>query len=193
MGRSLPTMRFATVVVLAGLAGLSVVTGCKKPAPPPMDAGVVAPVADAAPPPADASASLDEVVDAAAALSPAVVDAGHHAVAAAAPIPFVAGETWNGTYNCGANNTMALKITAVAGNHVSAVFDFKMHNKKTGGFTMSGTYEPAAKHLLLTAGNWIEQPKGVVTVNLDGTVGEDKHSYAGKVVGPNCFGFSSRR
>jgi len=194
MARNLPTMRSATVVVLVGLSLVTASVGCKKPTPTVIDAGPVVAVVDAGPPPVDASASLDEVVDASATLAPAVVDAGHHA--AAGPIPFVVGETWNGTYNCGANNTMALKITAVAGNHVNGVFDFKMHNRKTGAFTMSGNYDPATRHILFNAGTWINQPtKGVDTLNLDGVVGEDRHSYTGKVTGPNpkCVGFSAHR
>ena len=186
-------MRLATVVAFAGLSLVAV--GCKKkPASGLPDAGVVVAAVDAGATPMDASAPLDEIVDAAAELGTATVDAGHKVVAAGPP-PFVVGDTWTGTYNCGANNKMELKVTAVAGNHVNGVFDFKMHNRKTGSFTVSGTYEPATKHILLNAGTWIEQPKGVETLNLDGVVGDDKHSYTGKVTGPNpkCVGFSARR
>lgn len=116
------------------------------------------------------------------------------AVPAAPATPFIAGEAWSGSYFCGGKpSSLTLKITKSVGNNVSAIFDFKTATGKAGSFTMNGQYAPDSKHLVLNAGNWIVQPAGVVSVNLDGVTAPDAHSMAGKVIGPGCSSFMIRR
>jgi hypothetical protein len=169
------------VTLIAGTAG----TGCKLLKQKPKVEEIAAPA-----PTETAAADLDAGAPEAAA---PVATAKPVTTAAAPAIPFIAGETWNGSYLCGGTSTLALHITHVSGNSVSATFDFKSGSGKAGIFNMSGTFTPATHHLALNAGSWIKQPPGFVSVNLDGTVGPDNHGYAGRVIGPGCSTFSIRR
>jgi hypothetical protein len=102
--------------------------------------------------------------------------------------PFVAGDTWVGTYFCKGNHDMTLKVGHGAPD-VAAVFGFQF-GTNTGSFNMKGKYEAAARHLRLTAGSWVKKPAGFVTVNLDGKVTPDGHIYTGTVQGPGCSTFT---
>ena len=180
-------MRNGIVLPLLAVTLLSA-NGCdllkkKSKVEPEVDANV------AATPVPTATADLDAGAPEAA----APVASAKTTVAAAPAIPFVAGETWNGSYQCGGASTLALHITHVSGNSVSATFDFKSSGGKAGIFNMSGTFTPATHHLALNAGTWIKQPPGFVSVNLDGNVAPDNHGFAGKVIGPGCSTFSVRR
>ena len=182
----------SSLLAIALVAAVTLVagSGCKllkkKPKVEEIDASV-APV-----PTQTASATADLDAGAAEAAAP-VASAKPVTAPAAPPIPFIAGETWNGSYQCGGSSTLALHITHVSGNSVSATFDFKSSSGKAGSFNMSGTFTPVTHHLALNAGSWIKQPPGFVSVNLDGTVAPDNHAYAGRVIGPGCSSFSVRR
>jgi hypothetical protein len=160
---------------------------CKNPMANGTDAGPA--VVDAAPPPV-------VVLDAAPPDDTSAVDAGvppltpKPVLTAPAPIPFAAGESWNGTYNCGGQDSLKLQITSVIGSTVNAIFDFRNHGK-TGAFHVSGKYDHVTRHLHLSAGAWIAQPPGFVPVDLDGVVGPEGHSYGGAVIGPRCSSFST--
>ena len=62
-----------------------------------------------------------------------------------------------------------------------------------GQFKMSGTYATDTRHLHLNAGDWIVQPPRYITVDLDGSVGADNHSFSGTVLAAGCTTFSVRR
>ena len=47
---------------------------------------------------------------------------------------------------------------------------------------MSGTYQPANRHLYLRAGQWIDRPSNWISCDLDGTVSADGRGYSGRVV-----------
>jgi hypothetical protein len=102
--------------------------------------------------------------------------------------PFVAGDTWSGTYACKGNHDLTLTI-GHGSPDVTAVFGFVFGNK-AGSFNMKGKYDGAARHLRLTAGSWVKKPSGFVTVNLDGKVSPDGHVYSGSVQGPGCTTFT---
>jgi len=178
------------VVLLLSSVSIACTRSESSPSPPPPPPPPV-PVASTATPTPTPSAELppaDPLPVASASPAKAKV------VAAAPTTPFVAGEAWSGSYFCGGKpNTVTLKITKSIGNSVSAIFDFKTSNGKAGSFAMNGVYTPDAKHLALNAGNWIVQPPGVVSVNLDGVTSPDAHGFAGKVIGPGCSSFMIRR
>lgn len=182
-------MRNGIVLSVLAVTLFSATTGCKLLKKKSKDAEVID--AAVAPPPTETASAA--VVDAGAPEPAASVASAKPAQAAPPPIPFVAGETWNGSYQCGGPSTLALHITHVSGNSVSATFDFKSSTGKAGVFNMAGTFTPATHHLALNAGSWIKQPPGFVSVNLDGTVAPDNHAFAGKVIGPGCSTFSLRR
>ena len=181
-------MRNGIVLPLLALTLLSA-SGCKLLKKKSKDVEIDAAVA---PPPVESAAPTADL-DAGAAEAAAPVASAKAPVTAAPAIPFIGGETWNGSYQCGGTSTLALHITHVSGNSVSATFDFKSSGGKAGIFNMSGTFTPATHHLALNAGSWIKQPPGFVSVNLDGTVAPDNHAFAGRVIGPGCSTFSIRR
>jgi hypothetical protein len=173
----------AFALMLAPFAAVHT-TACKKPA---------------------ADAAADAAVEAAPPASSGVPDAAPSETASEAPSlsaapkpkaptnPFASGDNWSGTYQCGAkSSTATLKVTKVAGNSVSAIFDFKTGTGKSGSFQMAGQYVPAQKQLSLSPGAWVVQPAGVSQISLDGNVSADNRTYSGKATGPNCTTFSLR-
>jgi hypothetical protein len=104
---------------------------------------------------------------------------------------FAAGQTWSGGYVCTQGGTkLALHITS-ASPTVDLVFDFETRTGVKGKYKMTGKLEPETRHLALRATSWIEQPPNFVTVDLDGTVSADGHSFTGRVVGPpTCSTFA---
>jgi hypothetical protein len=129
----------------------------------------------------------------AASSAPAATVAPIPTAAAAPSTPFVTGESWSGSYVCGQGPTQVQLHVKRGGTEVQGVFAFVTKNKTTGSFNMTGAYDTAARHLHLNAGNWVSQPPGFVTVNLDGTVSADGHGFSGTVQGPGCSTFSLRR
>lgn len=116
---------------------------------------------------------------------------------AAAPseraMPFRAGDTWRGTYQCGQGVTnLELKIVRVSELDVEVTFDF-VHDgsNAAGSFQMSGKYRKQSRKLKLVAGDWVVQPPGYVTVDLDGTIEGD--GFSGRVLTPGCTTFKLRR
>jgi serine/threonine protein kinase len=109
--------------------------------------------------------------------------------------PFVAGETWFGSYECDdGKHKLALRIVSITSdNEVAAVFDFTTPKDSSGSYNVLGTYVPETHHLTLKAGTWISQPNLVVSVGLDGTITDDDRAYSGKAVNPKCTTFTVRR
>lgn len=110
-------------------------------------------------------------------------------------VPFHSGEVWTGTYYCAQGITdLDLEIEEVNGNEVQAIFSFAARGSgATGRFDMNGTYQPSSRHLTLSAGDWISQPLGYQTVDLDGNLDAGGALFTGRVLGPGCSVFSVRR
>jgi hypothetical protein len=106
--------------------------------------------------------------------------------------PFVAGETWTGSYTCVQGlSRLALHINR-GGPQVQAVFDFAWRGV-SGSYQTNGAYDPSARHIRLSAGGWLQQPSGFVAVDIDGAVSADGQTYSGKVLAPGCRDFLVRR
>ena len=142
-------------------------------------------------------AAVDETPDTGAPAPTADLDAAPEAEApavsatatATAKAAFAQGETWAGSYVCAQGSTaLQLRISHSSPN-VAAVFSFEK-GKTVGSFSMSGTYDAGSRHLHLVAGSWIVHPGNFVTVNLDGHLSADGHTFAGSVQGPGCTSFS---
>ena len=93
---------------------------------------------------------------------------------------------WEGTYTCAQGLT---GLTLTLGNRVvgymPAVFSFyavpSNPGVPSGSFRMDGRLD--GHRLVLTAGEWITQPVGYRTVDLDGIVTPDGQTYVGDVIG----------
>ena len=109
-----------------------------------------------------------------------------------APSPFAEGQTWTGAYTCAQGDTAFTLIIHTGTPHVNAVFSFKK-GQVVGQFKMTGTYAGATRHLHLTAGEWINHPGTYTTVDMDGKVSPDGHTFSGSVVGAGCSSFSVHR
>ena len=183
-----PTSARLLAVVALVAATVPLVAGCKllkHKEPAVDDAGASA----AATPPVETAvvdAAAAEVTDAAAAPSAKAAATA----AKEAPNPFVAGQSWNGSYTCGQGSTdLRLDVTK-GGNNVEAIFEFKTKTGKFGEFRAAGPFSAPTRHLHLTAGAWVKQPPGFVPVDLDGHVSTDGKTFSGNVQGPGCSTFS---
>jgi hypothetical protein len=110
-------------------------------------------------------------------------------------MPFRTGDVWTGMYYCAQGITeLELEIGEVNGNDVSATFSFFHRPTSTSGrFEMNGSYTPAGRRMRFEAGDWVSQPPGYQTVDLEGEVDLDTMEYTGRVIGPGCRIFSLRR
>jgi hypothetical protein len=110
-------------------------------------------------------------------------------------IPFIAGDTWSGTYSCASVNNLTLRITGVSGYSVDAVFEF-YHTaaKASGSFIVKGTYDPLEKKIEFVPQRWIVQPSGFQMVGLDGRLSRNEMTFSGIVTHAlTCKLFSVRR
>jgi len=113
---------------------------------------------------------------------------------AAGDAPFAAGDRLTGSYTCTQGRTeLTLVIEDVRGDDVSVVFEFAYrgatpgHAAASGRYRMQGTLDRKTGKLDLEAGDWIEQPNGYVTVDLEGTIATDAsglQTYKGRVIPP---------
>lgn len=94
---------------------------------------------------------------------------------------------WKGTYTCTQGLTgLTLTLTGKSGGVVEGVFNFYEVETNpgvpNGSFNMIGAYSSTRK-LTLNAdeSDWIEQPSGWRTVDLDGTVSANLSTYSGTV------------
>jgi hypothetical protein len=105
---------------------------------------------------------------------------------------------WEGNYVCAQGPTaLTLRISPEPANQVIALFHFHARPDNPlvpeGCFEMAGAYQPETGQIDLSAGRWILEPPGFVTVDLSGTVSRDGSQMTGSVLGPGCTVFSLHR
>jgi hypothetical protein len=105
--------------------------------------------------------------------------------------------TWVGKYFCAQGETaLTLTIDPAQDGTLRARFHFYPAPKNPyvpeGCFTMTGKFDPVTRALVLSAGNWIVQPRGYVTMDLKGRLRDDG-SVHGLVLGPGCALFTVYR
>lgn len=105
--------------------------------------------------------------------------------------------TWTGTYTCSQGLTgLTLVMTGSIFGAVVATFDFyavpENPDIPSGRFAMGGAYTFAGEvRLDADESDWIEQPSGYRTVDLEGVVSSDSNQYSGNVIGTiGCTTFS---
>ncbi|RYY07593.1 MAG: hypothetical protein EON55_21340 [Alphaproteobacteria bacterium] len=107
--------------------------------------------------------------------------------------------TWEGSYVCGQGGT-ALTLILRPGHgrrELNGLFHF--HGSASnpgvpeGCFTMTGSADAQSRQVKLSAGAWLLQPFGYVTVDLAGTLDPGGNHLSGQVIGPLCQGFKLRR
>lgn len=107
--------------------------------------------------------------------------------------------SWRGEYFCNQGLTgMTLEIArAEPDAELRAIFVFYEVDANPGVpdgcYEMSGRYDPASGHVVLTAGAWIRRPIGYVTVDLDGALDQSGETFSGAVFGYNCTTFELHR
>lgn len=103
------------------------------------------------------------------------------------------GGEWTGWYVCGQGRTnLVLRVTAVRGNRIDAVFDFDFRPRRTrGSFRITGTWDPRTRRITFTPGAWIERPAGWETVGMTGTVRADGSRYEGRITHAGCGAFEA--
>jgi hypothetical protein len=106
---------------------------------------------------------------------------------------------WRGAYRCTQGLTsLDLTINRAGGTALRAVFAFSAHPDNptvpSGSFTMVGSYEDG--HMVLRGDQWIVQPPGYLTVDLEATITEARPSVInGSVIaeGSACSTFAVGR
>lgn len=108
-----------------------------------------------------------------------------------APPPFQVGGEWSGWYLCGQGRTnLVLRVTAVRGNRIEAVFDFDFRPRRTqGAFYVTGTWDPRTRRVTFTPGAWVHRPAGWEPVGMTGTVRPDGSRYEGRITHAGCGAF----
>jgi hypothetical protein len=99
--------------------------------------------------------------------------------------PPIAGE-WTGKYICAQGVTaLRLSIAQGEGQAITATFNFgplpENPEVPTGAYRMTGTYDPAMRHMKLSGAKWIDAPFGYVMVGLDGRMTESGRTISGHV------------
>jgi len=107
--------------------------------------------------------------------------------------------TWKGSYVCGQGDT-ALTLILRPGRHKGELDGlFHFHGSVSnpgvpeGCFTMTGSAGAQNHQITLSAGIWLLQPFGYVTVDLTGRLEPGGDRLSGQVIGPLCQGFKLRR
>ena len=106
---------------------------------------------------------------------------------------------WVGTYVCAQGLTgLTLSIAEATPTQARALFHFYADPRNprvpTGGFTMTGTYDPASGRLQLKGGDWLLKPGGYRVVHFDGHVDAEGRRFTGQVSGaPACKQFDLAR
>lgn len=113
--------------------------------------------------------------------------------AAAAMLPPIG--LWQGRYTCAQGDTaLALQITAISPTRVTAIFYFHALAANPavpqGCFAMTGSFDPATRHLALHPTHWLSQPPFYVWTGLSGTVRRSGTAMTGTIQGPACTDFS---
>lgn len=107
--------------------------------------------------------------------------------------------TWEGNYICGQGETAVTLILRPGGSkgELDGLFHFHASPRNPGVpegcFAMAGTYDGRSREMSLSAGRWLLQPFGYVTVDLAGRLQPGGTRIIGQVVGPLCRGFELHR
>lgn len=106
--------------------------------------------------------------------------------------PFAEGQTWVGSYVCPQGRTaLALRIEAVHGDAIQALFDFDFGGgRATGRFELHGTFAAASGEAMFEPGAWLVRPPGYYSVVMKGRV--SRTAYEGEIVGAGCDGYTLR-
>jgi hypothetical protein len=99
--------------------------------------------------------------------------------------PPIAGE-WTGKYICAQGVTaLRLSIAQGEGQAITATFNFgplpENPEVPNGAYRMTGTYDPAARHMKLSGVKWIDAPFGYAMVGLDGRMTQSGQTISGHV------------
>jgi hypothetical protein len=108
------------------------------------------------------------------------------------PNPFEEHATWVGNYDCPQGTThLALRILSVRGKRVNALFDFRhAPTQASGKFLLSGTFDEQTGDVALAPSTWLVRPDGYEWVGMVGHVSLDGIRFTGRIVHPDCGGFS---
>ena len=101
-------------------------------------------------------------------------------------LPFKIGQIWEGGYTCGIRNSqLYLYILDINNNTIDAVFFFFYKtvtneiNYSSGLFLMKGEYFEDTLSLTLNGDKWLKNPGGWQTINLAGTINDDRTKITG--------------
>jgi hypothetical protein len=106
-----------------------------------------------------------------------------------APVgPFVAKQVWHGAYTCPQGPTeLWIRVVRVENDEVDAVFEFShAETNAFGSYRIHGTWDGRRAHF--EAGDWLRQPEGYVTVDLEGTF-PDPRTFRGRILAAGCTTF----
>jgi hypothetical protein len=100
-------------------------------------------------------------------------------------------QVWRGEYVCAQGATsLELTITGVDHDDVRATFSFRhAPTGRAGEYLVSGTYDPATRHIVFTPGDWIREPPNYFRVGMDGRVAADGGSFSGTITHETCTSF----
>jgi hypothetical protein len=102
--------------------------------------------------------------------------------------PLLASQSWHGAYTCAQGVTEAwLRVVRVTGAQSDVIFEFShAESGASGSFRMRGEHD--GKTVRFEAGEWILQPGGYASVDLEGSF-TDAKTLRGRVLGPGCTTF----
>jgi hypothetical protein len=107
---------------------------------------------------------------------------------------FDQGTRWRGHYFCAQGKTdLDLRVTAVNGETIHAVFDFTHAPTAVhGSYTLQGRRKPGDRRIELQPDHWVEQPPEYVMVGLEGLLSADGRSFSGRITDETCGSFEVR-
>lgn len=111
-------------------------------------------------------------------------------------LPFRSGEEWWGSYACGGEPTnLVLRIEAVDGPLVRALFEFEQPGKARGSFRVLGEISQTTGEVTFHPTAWVLRPPGFVTAGLRGRPAEGGRKLVGSVVSAfgGCGDFEATR
>jgi len=108
--------------------------------------------------------------------------------------PFASVRVWSGDYDCPQGNTdFTLRILAVRGQRITALFDFHhVESGEAGRYLVAGDYDPETRRVRFTPGDWLVHPPNYVSTSMSGEVSHDGSLFAGRIDHPLCGAFRLR-
>lgn len=106
---------------------------------------------------------------------------------------------WEGSYDCAQGHTAVTLVLRSVGDEgaLGGVFYFHASPNNPGipegCFAVGGRYHAGSREVKLSARQWLLQPFGYVTVDLDGQLAPGGDQLSGRVIGPLCTSFNLRR